>query len=98
MMEEKAYAAKKAADMAYAQDIIQKINQDPRPGVLYKESRPIMDIKHMIETSLCLDQLPPSRYSTVYGSPREARLREGAYVGEVPTWRYWAANCSVTRP
>lgn len=46
---------------------------------------------------LCLDQLPPSRYSTVYGSPREARLREGAYVGEVPTWRYWAANCSVTR-
>lgn len=36
MMEEKAYAAKKAADMAYAQDIIQKINQDPRPGVLYQ--------------------------------------------------------------
>ena len=38
--------------MAYAQDIIQKINQDPRPGVLYKERRPIMDIKHMIETSV----------------------------------------------
>lgn len=46
---------------------------------------------------LCLDRLPRSRYSTVYGLPRQARLREGAYVGEVPTWRYWAASCSVTR-
>lgn len=52
MMEAKAYAAKKAADMAYAEDIVQKINEDPRPGVLYKESRPIMDVKHMIETSV----------------------------------------------
>lgn len=45
------YKKIKAGDMEYANDIIARINADTRPGVKYKESRPITDIKHMIETS-----------------------------------------------
>ncbi len=37
--------------MKWAEELIAKINADPRPFVKYKESRPIKDIKHMIETS-----------------------------------------------
>ncbi len=52
MLNEEDYKARKAEDMAYAEDIIRQINADPRPGVYYKESRPITDLKHMIETSV----------------------------------------------
>jgi len=51
MLTKEEYEALKKKDMDYALDIVDKINNDPRPGVLYKESRPIMDIKHMIETT-----------------------------------------------
>lgn len=42
---------KMQAQMKWAEDLIERINADPRPFVKYKESRPIKDIKHMIETS-----------------------------------------------
>ena len=45
------YPEMKQRDMVYANEIIRQINEDPRPGVMYKESRPIMDVKHMIESS-----------------------------------------------
>lgn len=37
--------------MEWAEGLVAKINADERPFVKYKESRPITDIKHMIETS-----------------------------------------------
>jgi len=37
--------------MEWAEGLVAKINADPRPYVKYKESRPITDIKHMLETS-----------------------------------------------
>jgi len=51
MIDSQEYEAMKKKDMEYAEDIVAKINSDPRPGILYKESRPIMDIKDMIQTS-----------------------------------------------
>ncbi len=38
--------------MEWAEGLVAKINADPRPYVKYKESRPITDIKHMLETSV----------------------------------------------
>ena len=37
--------------MEWAEGLVAKINADPRPYVKYKESRPITDIKHMMQTS-----------------------------------------------
>ena len=42
MIDSQEYEAMKKKDMEYAEDIVAKINSDPRPGILYKESRPIM--------------------------------------------------------
>ena len=41
----------KAVKMKWAEGIVAGIEADQRPYVKYKESRPITDIKHMIETS-----------------------------------------------
>lgn len=41
---------KKAKAMEWAEGLVAKINADERPYVKYKESRPITDIKHMLET------------------------------------------------
>lgn len=43
---------KKAKAMEWAEGLVAKINADERPYVKYKESRPITDIKHMLETSV----------------------------------------------
>lgn len=37
--------------MEYTLKFVQGIKDDPHPSIKYKDSRPIMDIKHMIETS-----------------------------------------------
>jgi len=37
--------------MKGAEGLVAKVNSDERPHVKYKESRPIMDLKHMFETS-----------------------------------------------
>ncbi len=42
---------KKTGAMEWAEELVAKINADERSYVKYKESRPITDIKHMIETS-----------------------------------------------
>lgn len=42
---------KKINAMEWAESIVEKINGDERSFIKYKESRPITDIKHMIETS-----------------------------------------------
>lgn len=42
---------KKTGAMEWAEELVAKINADERAYVKYKESRPITDIKHMIETS-----------------------------------------------
>lgn len=38
----------------YAESVSKNIENDPRPAVKYKESRPIVNIKHMLETSVQL--------------------------------------------
>ncbi|MBR6798986.1 MAG: AMP-binding protein [Firmicutes bacterium] len=38
--------------MEWAEGLVAKINADPRPCVKYKESRPIADLKHMMETTV----------------------------------------------
>ena len=45
------FSEKKRKDMEWAEGLVSRIEADPRDFVKYKESRPIMDIKHMIETS-----------------------------------------------
>ena len=45
------YEERRKRDMIQAQEIVDKINGDPRPYVKYKESRPITDLKHMIDSS-----------------------------------------------
>lgn len=48
---ERKVSDRKIVEMQWAQEIVAKINADERPCIKYKESRPITDIKHMIETS-----------------------------------------------
>lgn len=43
---------RKSEEMKWAQSIVSKIDNDPREFVKYRESRPITDVKHMIETSV----------------------------------------------
>ena len=46
------YLAVKSKELEYAKQVAANIEADPRPAVKYKDSRPITDIKHMIETSV----------------------------------------------
>ena len=47
---------------------------------------------------LCHDVLADSAYARCYGRPANRRLREAAYrLPPERWWKYWAANCSVTR-
>lgn len=45
------YLAVKAKELEYAKQVEANIKADKRPAIKYKESRPITDIKYMIETS-----------------------------------------------
>lgn len=54
MLSQEEYKAMKAEDMKAAEDIVAQINASTNPAVKYKDSRPIMDIKHMIESSAAL--------------------------------------------
>ena len=45
------FSEKKQKDMEWAKGIVSRIEADRRKFVKYKDSRPITDIKHMIETS-----------------------------------------------
>ncbi len=51
MLTELQYKEIKAGDMKFAMDLLAEIEASKDPAVKYKDSRPIMDIKHMIETS-----------------------------------------------
>lgn len=51
MRSKEEYRALKGADLQAAEEIVAQIKASTSPAVKYKESRPIMDIKHMIETS-----------------------------------------------
>ncbi len=47
---------------------------------------------------LCHDVLDDSPYARCYGRPANRRLRDAAYrLPPERWWKYWAANCSVTR-
>lgn len=52
MLNKEAYKKMKQADMDYAVKRANELNTSKDPRVLYKNSRPIMDIKHMLETSV----------------------------------------------
>ncbi len=51
MLNEGEYLAMKARDTNVAEDIVSQIKSSTNPAVKYKDSRPITDLKHMIETS-----------------------------------------------
>ena len=51
MLSSEEYRELKRKDMDQALGRVQEIRQNPDPLVAYKETRPIMDLKHMMETS-----------------------------------------------
>ena len=51
MLSNEEYKALKFKDMEYAVKRTNELNNSTDPRVLYKNSRPIMDLKHMLETS-----------------------------------------------
>lgn len=51
MLTKEAYEAIKKRDMDYAESLYDIIQKDPDPHTRYKDSRPVMDIKHLLETS-----------------------------------------------
>jgi long-chain acyl-CoA synthetase len=55
MLSKEAYAALKARDMQLALDLLAEIQGSKDPTVRYRDSRPITDLKHMLETS-CSDE------------------------------------------
>lgn len=54
MLTKEAYKELKKKDMDYAVKRSNELNSSKDPRVRYKDSRPIMDIKHMLETSVAL--------------------------------------------
>ncbi|MEG2324339.1 MAG: AMP-binding protein [Anaerovoracaceae bacterium] len=52
MLTKDEYQTLKKRDMDVAENIVARIQADTNPSVKYKDSRPIMDIKHMIESSV----------------------------------------------
>ncbi len=54
MMDPNEYQALKKHDMEIALERVKNIENCKETGVLYKDSRPIMDLKHMLETSAAL--------------------------------------------
>lgn len=46
---------------------------------------------------LTRDILPDSPYARAYGRARASLSVAAAYRGSLPTWRHWAANCSLAR-
>jgi len=51
MLSNDEYQKRKAEDMNVALELAATINNSKDPAVKYKDSRPIMDLKHMLETS-----------------------------------------------
>lgn len=51
MLNKEVYMKMKQADLEYAVKRANELNTSKDPRVMYKNSRPIMDIKHMLETS-----------------------------------------------
>jgi len=51
MLNKEVYKKMKQADMDYAVKRANELNTSKDPRVMYKNSRPIMDLKHMLETS-----------------------------------------------
>ncbi len=51
MMNESDYRNMKARDRAWADQFVKKIKESPDPAVKYRDSRPITDIKDMVESS-----------------------------------------------
>lgn len=51
MTQETTLNERKQAEMKWAEGIVSAIDNDPREFVKYRESRPVTDLKHMIETS-----------------------------------------------
>lgn len=51
MLSNDEYKKRKAEDMEFALDLAATIQSSKEPTVRYKDSRPIMDLKHMLETS-----------------------------------------------
>ena len=48
------YTSQRNIDMTWAQSVADSLNNSTDKYVVYKESRPIADIKHMIESSVQL--------------------------------------------
>lgn len=46
---------------------------------------------------LTRDLLPHGAYTRAYGQSRTQASLAASYRGDIPAWRHWAANCSVTR-
>ena len=51
MLNKEVYKKMKQSDMDYAVRRANELNTSKDPRVMYKNSRPIMDLKHMLETS-----------------------------------------------
>ena len=51
MLSKEAYQQRKEEDLKFAMDLASVIQSSKDPAVKYKDSRPIMDLKHMLETS-----------------------------------------------
>ena len=46
------YTSQRKVDLQYAQGVVDMLNNSTDKYVVYKESRPIADLKHMLETSV----------------------------------------------
>jgi len=51
MFSSEEYKKMKDRDLQIAQELVAQIQASPDPAVKYRDSRPIMDVKHMLETS-----------------------------------------------
>lgn len=81
-------------------DVLIRCDDDLEPGPRFVSDH-IARHKATVEpigvVGLTRDVLPQGPYTRAYGQTRTQAALADSYRGDIPVWRHWAANCSVTR-
>lgn len=81
-------------------DVLIRCDDDLAPGPDFVEShiaRHRSSDRLIGVVGLTRDILAPSPYARAYGRRRSQAALTSSYHGDLPTWRHWAANCSLLR-
>lgn len=93
-------AALNAGFAAATGDVLIRCDDDLEPDphfVAAHVARHVHSTQPIGVVGLTRDVLPDNTYARAYGTARTKAGLSASYRGQIPAWRHWAANCSVTR-